>query len=101
MEEERSETKVAVPLSTGELAAYGVKPILGQSSMGQLRAVYGGSIKPALWIRQSAAAAISAGTAGLLRAAGQQSAMSARLYLRAHGAAVSAAAVPIKQRRKT
>ena len=67
MEEERSETKVAVLLSTGELAAYGLKPILGQSSIGQLRAVYGRSIKPVLWIRQSAAAAISAGTAGLLR----------------------------------
>jgi len=67
MEEKRSETNVAAPLSTGELAAYGLKPVLGQSSMGQLRAVYGGSIKPVLRSRQSAAAAISAGTAGLLR----------------------------------
>ena len=41
MEEKRSETNVAAPLSTGELAAYGLKPTLGQSSVGQLRAVYG------------------------------------------------------------
>ena len=67
MGKKSAETNAAAPLSTGELAAYGVKPILGQSSIGQLRAVYGRSIKPVLWIRQSAAAAISAGTAGLLR----------------------------------
>ncbi len=41
MEEKRSETNAAASLSTGELSVYGVKPILGQSSMGQLRAVYG------------------------------------------------------------
>ncbi|MBU2857209.1 hypothetical protein HF289_10135 [Acidithiobacillus ferrooxidans] len=45
MEEERSETKVAVLLSTGELAAYGLKPFIGFSRTGQLHAVYG-SNKP-------------------------------------------------------
>lgn len=67
MEEKRSETEVAAPLSAGDLAAYGLKPILGQPSMEQLRAVYAGSIEPVLQVRQSAAAAISAGTALLLR----------------------------------
>ncbi|OFC51220.1 hypothetical protein BAE47_00270 [Acidithiobacillus thiooxidans] len=67
MEEKRSETEVAAPLSTGELSVYGLKPTLGQSSVGQLRAVYAGSIEPVLQVRQSAAAAISTGTALLLR----------------------------------
>ena len=67
MGKKSAETNAAAPLSTGELAAYGVKPILGQPSMEQLRAVYAGSIEPVLQVRQSAAAAISAGTALLLR----------------------------------
>ncbi|MCR2830516.1 hypothetical protein NR402_09515 [Acidithiobacillus ferrooxidans] len=43
MEEKRSETKAATPLSIGELSVYGVKPIIGYPSMGQLHAVYGSS----------------------------------------------------------
>ncbi|AEM48058.1 hypothetical protein Acife_1935 [Acidithiobacillus ferrivorans SS3] len=43
MEEKRSETNAAAPLSTGELAAYGLKSFIGFSLTGQLHAVYGSS----------------------------------------------------------
>ena len=43
MGKKSAETKAATPLSVGELSVYGVKPIIGCSSMGQLHAVYGSS----------------------------------------------------------
>ena len=103
MKEERSEIKAATPLHPDdlhpdELVAYGLNSFIGYPSTGQLRAVYGGSIKHVLRSRQSAAAAISAATAWLLRAAGQQSAMSAGIHLRTYGTAISAA-VSVSERR--